>query len=123
MDPVLMGAAGIFAAGSALALGVVAGKPTWLICKAATLWAAERILLVALRLAEIRAFDRASAWWVDRDGRAARPARHAGRRWTDRGLWADAAAQLRAAARNRFAGLRALAAASRPLYGNQWVTA
>lgn len=119
MDPILAGAAGTFAAGSALALGAVAGRPAWLLVKAAALWAAERVLVRVLRLP----FDRSASWWVD--AHRARPVR----RHTARLAWTDPAgraAAARAGWRLRMAVVRAGLArlnGAVPPFGAEWVTA
>jgi hypothetical protein len=119
MDPILVGAAGTYAVGSALALGAVAGRPAYLATKAAALWAAERVLAAALR----PRFDRSASWWVDQH-RVRPVARHAAPlAWTDP---AGRAAAVRAGVRLRVDA--AHAAWSRltgavPPFGVDWVTA
>jgi hypothetical protein len=111
MDPILVGAAGTYAVGSALALGAVAGRPAYLATKAAALWAAERVLAAALR----PRFDRSASWWVDQH-RVRPVARHRAPRGQD----------IRAGVRLRVDAARA--AWSRltgavPPFGTGWVTA
>jgi hypothetical protein len=68
MDPILVGAAGTYAVGSALALGAVAGRPAYLVTKAAVLWAAEkvvRLVVRVVRLARRPGFEKSASWWVD----------------------------------------------------------
>jgi hypothetical protein len=99
-DPIIVGAAAVFAAGSALALGAVAGPPAYLIVKA-----------LVLRLP----FARSASWWVDQH--QVRPvARHRVARGSE----------LRAGVRLRVDAARA--AWSRltgavPPFGTGWVTA
>lgn len=123
MDPILAGAAGTFAAGSALALGAVAGRPAWLLTKAATLWAADKAATAVLRYVRRPGFDRSASWWVDTH--RARPVRrHAARlAWTDP---VGRAATVRAGWRLRVAVVRAGLArlnGAVPPFGQDWVTA